>query len=200
MTRHIAIAAAALSLASFAQAATYDIDPSHSTANFKVRHLMISNVKGDFSKVTGSVEFDQAKPAATRIDATIDATSVNTNEPKRDAHLKSPDFFDVAKYPALTFKSKSVTPAGAHKFNVQGDLTLHGVTKTVTLAVETTAEIKDPWGNTRFGANATTRINRKEFGLTWNQALEAGGVAVSEDVDITLDIELVKKAAPAGKK
>ena len=193
--RRTASALATLALASLAGAATFDIDPSHSSASFKVRHMMISNVKGNFSKLTGSVEYDAAKAGATRIDTVIDASTITTAEPKRDAHLKSPDFFDVAKFPTITFKSKNVTRTGDQQYKALGDLTIHGVTKQVTLAVDTTPEVKDPWGNTRFGASATTRINRKDFGLTWNQALEAGGVLVGEDVDTTIEVELVKKAA-----
>jgi polyisoprenoid-binding protein YceI len=191
-----ALALAGSSGAALAQA-TYDIDPAHSAAQFSVRHLMISNVKGEFTKVTGTVVYDPKNLAAARIDAVIDATTINTREPKRDAHLKSPDFFDTAKYPTLTFKSKQVTRVhGA--LEVKGDLTIHGVTREVTLAVDgPTPEQKDPWGKTRIGASATTRINRKDFGLAWNKALEAGGVMVGDEVSITIDLEAVK-SAPAG--
>ncbi len=200
MKNTLAFAAiAALASASLAGAATYDIDASHSRASFKVRHLMISNVRGDFSGIKGSIEFDAAKPAAAKIEAVIDVNTINTAEPKRDAHLKSPDFFDTAKYPTMSFKSKSVVKTGANKFNATGDLTMHGVTRQVVLAVETTPDVKDPWGNVRMGASATTKINRKDFGLAWNQALETGGVAVGEEVEISLDVELVKKAAAASK-
>jgi polyisoprenoid-binding protein YceI len=191
----IATVFAAATLASFASAATFDMDPQHSSAGFKVRHLMISNVKGEFSKVKGSVDFDPSNPASAHIDAVIDVTTINTGEAQRDTHLKSPDFFDVAKYPTIVFKSKKVTRVAGTKYKALGDLTIHGVTKEVTLDVEATSEVKDPWGNMRFGANATTKINRKDFGLIWNKALETGGVMVGDDVDITIDVELVKKGA-----
>ena len=183
-----------LAAGAFAAPATYDIDPSHSAAHFSVRHLMISTVKGEFSKVAGTVVYDPSNLAASRIEATIDANSINTREAKRDAHLKSADFFDTAKYPTLTFKSKQFQRAG-NKVQIKGDLTMHGVTREVVLDVDgPTAEVKDPWGNVRLGASATTKVNRKDWGLGWNQALEAGGVAVGEEVTITLDIEAVRKA------
>jgi polyisoprenoid-binding protein YceI len=174
---------------------TFEIDPQHSNAAFKVRHLMISNVKGDFSNVKGSVDFDPANLATARLEAVIDASTVNTGEPQRDGHLKSPDFFDVAKYPAITFRSKQITRIENNEYKAVGDLTIHGVTREVTLDVDATPEVKDPWGGTRFGANASTKISRKDFGLSWNQALEAGGVLVGDQVAITIDVELVKKAA-----
>ncbi len=162
----------------------YKIDSAHSRAQFSVRHMMVSNVRGDFSKITGTVAYDDANPAAIKIDATIDTTTINTSEPQRDTHLKSPDFFDVAKYPTMTFRSKSATRSAAG-LKVTGDLTLHGVTRQVVLDVEQpSAEV----GGKR-GATATTRINRKDFGLTWNRAIEAGGMAVGEEVSITIDIE-----------
>ena len=174
-------------------AATYEIDSSHSAAHFSVRHLMISNVKGEFSKVTGTVVYDPNNVNATRIDATIDATTINTRDEQRDAHLRSADFFDTEKYPTLTFKSTQVSKS-KNKLRVTGDLTIHGVTREVILDVDgPTAEVKDPWGNTRVGATASTKINRKDWGLTWNSALETGGVLVGEEVTITLDIEAVKK-------
>jgi polyisoprenoid-binding protein YceI len=175
---------------------TYTIDGSHSSAQFSVKHMAISNVKGEFTAVAGTVAYDPKNPAASRIDATIDVNSINTREPKRDAHLKSADFFDTAKYPTMAFHSKSAWKSG-NWLQVKGDLTMHGVTREVVLDVEgPTAETKDPWGNLRIGATATTKINRKDWGLTWNQALEAGGVLVGDDVAITLDIEAVK-AVPA---
>jgi len=173
--------------------ATYEIDSAHSGAHFSVRHLMISNVKGEFSKVTGTVVYDPNNVSATRIDATIDATTINTRDNQRDAHLKTADFFDTEKYPTLTFKSTHVSKS-KDKLRVTGDLTMHGVTREVVLDVDgPTAEVKDPWGNTRVGATASTKINRKDWGLTWNSALETGGVLVGEEVTITLDIEAVKK-------
>ena len=184
-----------LAAGAFAAPATYEIDPSHSAAHFSVRHLMISSVKGEFSKVAGTVVYDPTNLAASRIEATIDANSINTREAKRDAHLRGADFFDTAKYPTLTFKSKQFQRAG-DKVQIKGDLTMHGVTKEVLLDVDgPTAEVKDPWGNVRLGASATTKVNRKDWGLTWNQALETGGVVVGDEVTITLDIEAVRKAA-----
>jgi len=173
----------------------YDIDPAHSGAHFSVRHMMISNVKGEFSKVAGTVTFDPDNPAASQVEATIDATSLHTRDEQRDGHLKSPDFFDVAKFPEIRFVSRNVEAQGFGEFLVKGDLTIHGVTKEVTLRVEgPTPDAKDPWGNTKAGATATTKINRKDFGLVWNVALEAGGVLVGEDVSISLELELTKKA------
>lgn len=173
--------------------AIYEIDSAHSAAHFSVRHLMISNVKGEFSKVTGTVVYDPNNVEAARVNATIDATTINTRDEQRDAHLRSADFFDTEKYPTLTFKSTQVSKS-KHKLRVTGDLTIHGVTREVILDVDgPTAEVKDPWGNTRVGATASTKINRKDWGLTWNSALETGGVLVGEEVTITLDIEAVKK-------
>lgn len=180
-----------------ATAATYEIDPAHSSASFKVRHMMIANVKGSFNKLEGTVVFDAHHPEATRIDAKIDAASIDTREPQRDAHLRSPDFLEVEHHPDLTFRSKSVRRTGDNEYEVVGDLTIRGITREVKLAVESTPEVMDPWGNLRVGATATTAINRKDFGLTWNTALETGGVLVGERVDITLDLEFVKKTAAA---
>jgi len=178
-----------------ARATTLEIDLAHSTAQFSVKHLMVSNVRGEFTKLTGTVELDEQDITRSRVQATIDASTIATRDEKRDAHLKSADFFDVEKYPTITFKSTSVQKAGKGKLKVTGDLTLHGVTRQVVLDVEgPSAEAKDPWGNVKIGANASTRINRKDFGLTWNTALEAGGVLVGEEVAITLDLELTKKA------
>lgn len=191
--------ALALGLAGLAAAApaTYDIDPAHSAAEFSVRHLMISNVKGQISQIKGTLVYDPQNPEATRIEAALDTNTIDTREPKRDAHLKSPDFFDVAKYPAITFKSTHVWKANG-AIQVKGDLTIRGVAHEVVLSVEgPTPEQKDPWGNARIGATATTKVNRKDWGLTWNQALEGGGVVVGDDVVITIDLEAVKHK-PAG--
>jgi polyisoprenoid-binding protein YceI len=171
----------------------WNIDPTHSHAQFKVKHMMISNVKGEFTAVTGSLTFDSENVANSSVQATIDATTINTRDPQRDAHLKSADFFDVEKFSTLTFKSTRVSKKGDGEFTVAGDLTIHGVTRNVTLDVEDfTAPIKDPWGNTRIGLTATTKIDRKSFGLSWNTVLEAGGLAVGEQVTITLDVEFIK--------
>ncbi|MEP6859494.1 MAG: YceI family protein [Deltaproteobacteria bacterium] len=170
----------------------WNIDGSHSTAEFSVRHLMITNVKGRFGTLSGTVVYDPEKPEASQIDVTIDATSIDTRDEKRDAHLRSPDFFDTEKFPTVTFKSTSVKKTD-DGFAATGDLTIHGVTKPVTLEVETpSAQSKDPWGNTRIGASATTKINRKDFGLNWNAALEAGGVLVGEQVKISIEVSLIQ--------
>jgi len=172
---------------------TYQIDAAHSHVQFSVRHLMVSNVRGTFSGVTGTVSYDPDKPAETTIDATIDVNSVNTNDEKRDGHLKSADFFDAEKFPAFTFKTTNIDSKGGADYAVTGDLTLHGVTKPVTFAVEDVSEpSKDPWGNQRIGLSATGKINRKDFGLTWNATLEAGGVLVGEDVTISLEVQFIK--------
>ena len=176
--------------------ATWSFDSSHSHVGFTVRHLMISKVRGQFNKWSGTFDYDPADPAATKIDVTIDAASIDTREEKRDAHLRSPDFFDVAKYPTLTFKSTSVTGEG-DELALAGDLTIHGVTRPVHLKVESLGATKDPWGGERVGFSATVAINRKDFGLHWNVALEAGGVVVGEKVDINIEIEAVAAAAKA---
>jgi len=173
---------------------TWKIDPVHSGAEFKVKHMMISNVKGQFTAVTGVATLDETDVTKSRIEATIDAASVNTRDVQRDAHLKSADFFDVEKFPTLTFKSKRVARAGAEELAVTGDLTIHGVTREVTFDVEgPTLPAKDPWGNTRVGVSATTKISRKDYGLTWNAGLETGGFLVGDDVTVTLDVEFVKE-------
>jgi polyisoprenoid-binding protein YceI len=186
---------ALLLVSSPAFAAEYEIDPSHTSAQFSVRHLMVSNVKGVITKATGKVVWDPKNPAASSVEATLDPNTIDTREAKRDEHLKSPEFLDIAKFPVLTFKSTKVTSPAAGKLHVVGNLSIHGISKEIALDVEgPTAEIKDPWGNTKVGASATAKINRKEFGLTWNKVLEAGGVAVGDEVSITLDVELVKKS------
>jgi polyisoprenoid-binding protein YceI len=175
-------------------AATWQIDPDHSSFQFKVRHLMVSNVKGDFTKSKGVVTIDGKDIGSLKVELTIDAASVSTDHAKRDEHLRGPDFFDVAKYPTITFVSKKVVKDGPDRLKVIEDLTIHGITKEITVDVEgPTPEVKDPWGGFRRGATATTRINRKDFGLTWNRALETGGVVVGDDVNIYIEVELVKK-------
>jgi len=171
----------------------WNVDPAHAVAEFKVKHMMISNVKGHFAKISGKLIRDEANPANSQVDIVIDATSLETREPQRDAHLKSADFLDVEKFPTLTFKSTRVSKKGDGEYSVEGDLTIHGVTRKVTLAVEgPTPQTKDPWGNTRIGISATTKINRKDFGLTWNAALETGGLLVGEEVSISLEVEFIK--------
>jgi polyisoprenoid-binding protein YceI len=188
------IAVVVLALPLVASASTWNIDPDHSNVGFKVRHLMVSNVRGSFEKHSGIVDLDDKDISRSRVEVTIDTNSINTNVQKRDAHLRSADFFDVARYPTMTFVSKKVARAGKDRLAVTGDLTLHGVTRQVVLDVEgPTQESKDPWGNVRRGATASTKINRKDFGLVWNKSLETGGVVVGDEVTITLEIELVKK-------
>jgi polyisoprenoid-binding protein YceI len=172
---------------------TWNIDPAHSTAEFKVKHMMIANVKGQFSKVTGVLVHNESDPTKSRVEASVEVASIETREPQRDAHLKSPDFFHVEKFPTLSFKSSEINVVGDGELKVEGDLTMRGVTRKVTFAVEgPTPPMKDPWGNTRIAISATTKINRKDFGLSWNAALETGGILVGDEVTITLDVEFVK--------
>ena len=171
---------------------TWNIDPSHSTVGFTVRHLVISKVHGSFNTFTGTVVLDEQNPGASKVTARIEAGSIDTKEEKRDGHLKSPDFFDVEKFPAITFESTKVEKADGNAYRVTGDLTLHGVKKSIALEAELLGIGKDPWGNQRAGFAAQVSLQRKDFGLNWNQALEAGGVLVGEKVDIQLDIEAVK--------
>jgi polyisoprenoid-binding protein YceI len=174
---------------------TWNIDPAHSVAEFKVKHMMISNVKGRFSKLSGTLFFDESDLANSHVDVSAEVASIHTGDDQRDAHLKSADFFDVEKFPALTFKSKDIRIVKDGELSVEGDLTIHGVTRKVGFAVEgPTPPSKDPWGNTRVAISATAKINRKDFGLTWNAALETGGILVGEEVTITLEVQLVKKA------
>ncbi|HEX5387340.1 MAG TPA: YceI family protein [Gemmatimonadales bacterium] len=169
----------------------WDIDPAHSSAHFAVRHMMVANVRGEFARITGTVRLDSADVTRSSVEASIDTASINTGEPDRDAHLKSADFLDVQKYPTIEFRSTRVARAGIGELEITGDLTLHGVTRPVLLRVETDdSELKDPYGNVKRGATATTRISRKDFGLEWNVALEAGGFLVGDEVKITLDVEL----------
>jgi polyisoprenoid-binding protein YceI len=171
----------------------WTIDPTHTTVGFSVRHLMITNVHGEFQKVSGKVTYDPARPEATRIDATVDVASINTREAQRDTHLKSGDFFDAEKFPTITFVSKSAKSTGQGSLEITGDLTIRGTTKEVKLtASDITGEQKDPWGNQRIGATATTKIKRSDFGMTWNAVLEAGGLTVGDEVKITLDASLIK--------
>lgn len=174
------------------------IDPAHSAAHFSVRHLMISNVRGEFAKVSGDVVLDPSDLTKSTVAVSVDATTIDTREPQRDEHLRSADFFDVANHPAITFRSKQISAAGADRFKVTGDLTIRGVTREVTFDLEGPAPVvKDPWGNVRTGVSATAKINRKDFGLVWNALMEAGGVVVGDAVTITFEAELIQKA-PAG--
>lgn len=190
------LALAWFALPSLAHAASYEIDPVHSSAQFAVKHMMISTVRGEFTKLSGTAVIDDKDLAKANISATIEAGSISTRIDKRDEHLRSPDFLDSAKFSSITFKSTEVKKAGEGKYKVTGNLTLHGVSKSVVLDVEApTTELKDPYGNVKRGAVATTTINRKDFGLTWNKALEAGGVMVGENIQITIDLQLVRKDA-----
>ena len=190
-------AAISLGIPALAHADTWQIDPAHTNVEFTVRHMMISNVKGSFEKVSGTVTVAGEGPTTATLDATIDAASINTRVPKRDEDLKGPNFLDVAKFPTITFKSTKIEQAGTAKWKVTGNLTLHGVTKEVVLDVDgPTAPIKDPFGNTRAGASATNKIDRRDFGLTFNKALETGGVLVGDEVAISIDVEALKKTGP----
>ncbi len=186
----LALVAPVLALA---DAVTLNIDPAHTQSTFAVRHLVISTVRGEFKKTTGVVKYDEHDPSRSSVEATIDATTIHTREEKRDEHLKSPDFFDVQKYPTITFKSTRVEKAGSDKLKVTGDLTMHGVTKPVVLDTALTPEIKDPMGNTRRGVQATTKVNRQDFGLKWSKTIEAGPV-VGDDISIEINAELIKQA------
>jgi polyisoprenoid-binding protein YceI len=176
---------------------TYQIDPVHSNVQFSVRHMMISNVRGTFSGLKGQVTYDPDNMGASSVHAEIDVNSINTQDQQRDAHLKSADFLDVEKFPTMTFQSTRVTADG-DGMKIEGNLTIHGVTKPVTLAVEEVSpEGKDPWGNTRIGASAKTKLKRSDFGLTWNAALEAGGFMVGDEVKLEFETELIKAQTAA---
>jgi len=172
---------------------TWNLDPAHSLAEFKVKHMMISNVKGSFSGLSGTLKLDETDYTHSSIEVSIPVATLSTGDAQRDGHLKSGDFFDAEKYPAITFKSTNIDSKGGADYAVTGDLTIHGVTKAVTLAVEDVSEpSKDPWGNQRIGLSASTKINRKDFELSWNSALESGGVLVGEDVTISLEVQFIK--------
>ncbi len=193
--RFLALALAAAPVAVLAQS-TWNIDPAHSHASFTVRHMVISNVRGDFQKFAGAVQLDEKDVSRSTVEATLQATSIDTGNADRDKHLRSPDFFDAEKFPTIAFKSTRVEKASDGKLHVTGNLTMKGVTKPIVLEVEgPTAEIKDPWGNARRGLSASATINRKDWGLTWNKMLEAGPV-VGDEVKIVIEAELVKQAAP----
>jgi len=184
--------AAALALPASAGTTTYQIDPRHSSAGFGVTHLMISTVRGEFHGVTGTVVVDDSDVSKSTVNVTIDATSLDTREPDRDKHLKSEAFFDVAKYPTINFQSTKVERNNDGSLKITGDLTIRGITKTAVLTTTVPkAPIKDPWGLQRTAASASTRINRQDFGVAWNQKLDSGGVVVGDDVNITLDVEMI---------
>jgi polyisoprenoid-binding protein YceI len=176
----------------------WQIDPAHSAAHFSVRHLMISNVRGEFTKLGGSALTNPTDHTKSSVEITIDAASINTREPQRDEHLRSADFLDVAKYPTLTFRSKRIEPLGPEEFKVTGDLTIRGVTKEVTFDIEgPTPPVKDPWGNIRAGITASAKINRKDFGVAFDALTETGGVVVGDEVKITIEAELIQQAPAA---
>ncbi len=175
------------------QAQSWEIDSNHSSAQFSVRHIMISNVKGEFTKVSGKAIYDPKNLAGASLEATIDASSITTREPRRDNHLRSAEFLDVAKFPVITFKSSKFVKTAAG-LSILGDLTIRGVTKPVTLTVDgPSGEVNDPKSGPKIGASATTKINRKEFGMLYNAVVEAGSFVVGDDVTITLDVELLKR-------
>jgi polyisoprenoid-binding protein YceI len=175
----------------YAETARYDVDPDHSIVEFKVAHMVISKTTGHFKDYTGFIEMDPDAGTVKAIEASIKTASVTTNQEKRDAHLRNPDFFDVEKYPAMTYKMKSYKKTG-DGYAAVGDLTLHGVTKEVTLTGNFNGVTKDPWGNTRAGFAAEGKVNRKDFGMVWNKALDSGGLVVGDEVWIKLDIECIK--------
>jgi len=197
MFRRAPLFAAALALFAvpvFAQPTSWQIDASHSSAQFSVRHMMVTNVRGEFAKMNGAAQWDGKTFSTAQVEVTIDAASINTREPKRDDHLRSADFFEVAKYPTLSFKSTLIEPAGPGKLKMSGDLTMRGVTRPVVFEVTgPTDVIKDARGNSRVGASATAMISRKEFGLTWNRAIETGGVVVGDEITLTIDVALVSR-------
>jgi polyisoprenoid-binding protein YceI len=201
--RHLSFACAlalVFAAAPLSAQTTWQIDPPHTNAQFAVRHMMVSTVRGQFNKTTGTVTWDGKDFSSAVVDVVIDAASIDTRVQQRDDHLRSADFFDVAKYPTLTFKSTKIEAAGSGKLRMTGDLTIHGVTKPVVFDVDgPSAPLKEQNGGTRVGASATTKISRKDFGLTWNRAIEAGGVVVGDEVAITIDVEMVNKPAAAAK-
>jgi polyisoprenoid-binding protein YceI len=182
-----------MSTAAIPQTTTWNIDPVHSVAEFKVKHMMISDVKGQFTAVKGVLSLNGTDATGSHVEASIDAASINTRDPQRDDHLKSADFVDVEKFPTLSFRSTQISRVADGELSVSGDLTVHGVTRSVVFWVEgPTPPAKDPWGNTRLGLSATTKIHRKDFGLTWNSPLETGGILVGDEITITLDVQFVK--------
>jgi polyisoprenoid-binding protein YceI len=174
----------------------WNIDLSHSAIHFTARHMVVSKVRGAFNRWQGALHFDEQNPERSKVSVQIEAASIDTREPKRDEHLRSADFFDVEKYPTLSFESTKVEDVGGGRYRITGQLTIHGVTREVVLDTENLGGGKDPWGNQRIAFEASTSVNRKDFGLTWNQALEAGGVLVGDKIDISLEVQAVK-AQPA---
>lgn len=197
-----ALTTALLMSSTFANAAPFKLDAAHSGVGFTVKHLVIFKVKGEFKKVEGTFDFDEATMTVDKVKAVVDAGSINTNEPDRDKHLKSPDFFDVAKTPNLTFTADKFTVAAGKAVSVDGKLTMKGIEKPVKLDVTYAGKTKDPWGNERIGFNITGKIKRSDWGMTWNKALEAGGVTVGDEIEIAIDGEAMMDApkAPKAKK
>jgi polyisoprenoid-binding protein YceI len=188
--------AVTLAVPSPAATTTWQIDPAHTAAGFSVKHMMIATVRGQFKGVTGTVNWDDQDISNSIVDVTIDASTVDTGEPKRDADLKSANFFDVANYPTITFKSTKIERISAAKMKVAGNLTIHGITKPVVLDVEgPSGAIKDPYGKTRVALNATTTVNRMDYGVKWNAKMDGGGIVVGDDVSINIDLEMIKKEA-----
>jgi len=177
-----------------ATATTWTLDPTHTLVEFATKHLMITTVKGRFTDVSGTIKMNEANPAASSVKAVIKSASIDTRTEQRDTHLKSADFLEVERYPEITFTSTKVEPAGEDRYRVTGDLTIHGVTKSTVLEVTDEGRTKDPWGGERAGFSAATRIDRRDFGLTWNQALESGGVVVGYEIRITIEVEATKVA------
>ena len=199
MKKNIYIALALAALAAPAGAASYKIDPAHSSVTFTVAHMAISKVHGRFDKFSGTLDYTPGETKTWKTEAVIETASINTSAADRDNHLRGPDFFNAEKFPAMTFKSVRVSGVKGMKGKVHGELTLMGVTRPVVLEVEASGPATDPWGNERLGAVATTVINRKDFGLVWNKVLETGGLLVGEKVNITLELEFVKEKTAAGK-
>ena len=189
------VAAALIAAPAFAAPENFDIDPAHTASQFAVKHMVVSTVRGAFGKTTGTIVLDKADPAHDSVETTIDATTIDTRDANRDKDVRGTDFLDVAQFPNITFKSTKVKQAGKGHLKIAGDLTIHGVTKPVVLEVEgPSAEFKDPWGNIRIAASATTKINRKDFGVNWSKNLDSGGAVVGDELAITIDLEAIKKA------
>jgi polyisoprenoid-binding protein YceI len=194
IVRTVALALVLVPALALGQSSTWNLDPAHSHASFSIRHMVISNVRGEFGKMSGTVTLDEKDVTRSSVEATIDATTIDTREAKRDEHLRSADFFDVAKHPTITFKSTKVEKAGKDGLKVTGELTIRGTTKPVVLKVTgPTGEVKDPYGMTRRGVSVTTKLNRNDYGVAWSAALEGGGAIVGNDVAIEIEAELVKK-------
>jgi polyisoprenoid-binding protein YceI len=192
-TYFLVLGVTAVTLPGVARASTWEIDPAHTSAQFAVRHMMVFTVRGSLGPVAGTLNLDDADPTKSSVAATVDVNGIDTDEPKRDAHLKSPDFFDAATYPTITFTSKRITKAGEAKFQAAGDLMIHGVTKEVVLDVDgTPTPFKDPMGNLRLRGKATTTLNRKDFGIIWNKTLDGAPILIGDEVAVTIDIELIK--------